>query len=166
MERRSEQLEQEAEDARAQLADTIEELRHRVSDLRHRLSPSNFLSSPIPLSLIGAGAAWFVLRRMFGASREASEPSSEMFERIAKRANGSERTRTPRLQSILMTGAGVAAAAAIASLLPKADEVSSRASESAGSKVNPDLAAASPTEWRASRLTGPGDGRPASRWQG
>ncbi len=91
MERRSEQLEQEAEDARAQLADTMEEFWNRVDDLRHRMSPANLLSSPFTVTLIGAGAAWFLLRRIFGESKETepwehAKPIAEKAGAFAKRA--------------------------------------------------------------------------------
>jgi hypothetical protein len=106
MQRRSEQLESEAERTRAQLADSIEELRTRMSPSRlvHRLANlapagggeavrsvgSRVKENPLPAALL-AGLAFVLIKRIFpaqlGSAASLKKVSGEL-RRAAENASG------------------------------------------------------------------------------
>lgn len=139
MERRSEQLEKEAEEIRAELADSIEQI-------RHRLTTSN-LVAPLSVAVLGGVVGWVLLKRV---SSSSSNVGTGSVGRGAVRSHsGVSRFLSP---SFLLAGLGVAAAAAVLARRPVSGADRLFAEESV-TKIARDAAeidaAAASAEWRA-----------------
>lgn len=134
---RSEQLEREADQARAQLERLVSELRERISlrDVFDRLTDPgeagaaalisrNMRENPLPLSLMGAGLAWMAVKNLGGdaAAFEETGAEGDGAGRAAFGAGAAERGE--RLASfvqsepIILAGLGVAFGALLGAMLP------------------------------------------------
>ena len=177
MARESEQLEQEADQARAQLSSTLEDLRARMTpgqvvdsilDYARGAPGAEFLSNlgreirenPLPLLLIGIGIAWL----MVASSRSARSILSSTADSAAKRtgAIGAVTTRVVNRTSEL----GQQTAAQV---VDGVSDVASRVASSAGGAteaVTHKSASTTAITTDASRTRATGGSEPASACDG